>query len=221
MSTEQQIEIQLPHLSGSDNSATTQFTHADKQYILFIDIKQDSCPTAPDDHADEHAFLVYGHRQFAVDGPNKEKAQAVHEAKAEWEKTHHVYPVYAYIHSGVRLKLNTDAGFPDRQWDVSMCGYCLVTRNESEIPEPQKYAEGMIEEWNQYLSGDVWGYDLALYTLQKDEDGDAIEERDYYERHGKAVYEDSCWGFYGDKHVLEETKEQAQSYINSIQRKVA
>lgn len=61
-------------------------------------------------------------------------------------------------------------------FDSGQIGFLLVTREESEIPEPDKYAEGMVEEWNQYLSGDVWGFTV--------EDGD-----------GNHI--DSCWGFYG------------------------
>jgi hypothetical protein len=218
---EKQIEIKLPDASGIDNEATTRFNHAGKEYILFVALKQDCDPISPSEHADKHAFLVYGHRQFDVDGPNGEEALEVHRTKAEWEKTHHVWPVYAYIHSGVRLRLNTDAGFPDRQWDVSMCGYCLVTRDKSEVPEPLEYAEGMIEEWNQYLSGDVWGYDIGLYELQTDPDGDPIEERDYYEGHGKAIADESCWGFYGDTYALGETKSEAEACINGLRKKVA
>jgi hypothetical protein len=219
--TEKQIEIKLPDLSGRDNSALTRFNHAGKEYILFVDVKQDSDAYFPRENADKNAFLVYGHRDFTVDGPSDEKALDVHKAKDEWEKTHHVYPVFAYIHSGVFLKLNSADGLPDRQWDVSMCGYCLVSRDESEIPEPLKYAEGMIEEWNQYLRGDVWGFDIGLYEFQADPDGDAIEERDYYERHGKRISEDSCWGFYGSKYVLEETKSNADAIVEALFKKAA
>jgi hypothetical protein len=213
-----QIEINLPEVSRRDNEATTRFTVAGKEYILFVAIQQDPDPISPKERNDEAAFLVYGHRQFTVNGPGREKAEDVHKAKAEWEKTHHVYPVYAYIHSGVFLKLNTDEGLPDRQWDVSMAGYCLISRDTSNIPEPLKLAEGIVSDWNQYLSGDVWGYDMGLYELEKDSDGDPIEERDYYRRHSKPVYEDSCWGFFGSEHALEETKHQAESYINGLRR---
>lgn len=217
MANEGQIEIQLPTEPWSKDTTLTRFTHEGKDYALFVSIKQDIDPAStPDDHADENAFLVYGHRDFTVNGPKGEKALEVHENMAEWEKTHHVWPVYAYIHSGVRLQLNTDAGMPDRQWDVSMAGYCLVTRDTSDIPNALQYAEGMIEEWNQSLSGDVWGYDVALYDLQRDAQGDPIEERDYYEGHGKALSEDSCWGFYGLKYAQDEAKQSAENDIDGL-----
>jgi hypothetical protein len=210
------IELNLPDTSDRKNETFTRFTHAGKEYILFIKIQADSDASSPSEDADKNAFLVYGHRDFTVNGPDEEKAREVHEAKSTWEETHHVWPVFAYIHSGVHLQLGTDAGLPDRQWDVSMCGYCLVTRDASDIPEPRKYAEGMIETWNQYLSGDVWGYDIELHKLQTDSDGDPIEERDYYERHSRALDEDSCWGFYGSEYALQETKSIAEGIVNAI-----
>lgn len=82
-----------------------------------------------------------------------------------------------------------------------------------------KCGEGMIDEWNQHLRGDVWSFDVALYELQKDIDSDAIKERDYYERHGKAISEDSCWGFYGSDYVLTEAKSIAECQINSLGKK--
>ena len=153
-----------------------------------IEIHQDEDPFfSPKENADKHAFLVYGHRDFTVYGPNNEKAQDIHNNLDEWKETYHVWPVYTYIHSGVYLKLGSDEGLPDRQWDVSMCGYVLITKDESEIPYPEKYAQGMIEEWNQYLSGDVWGFVI------------------------KAGEEEirSCWGFYGLDYCKEEARSEA------------
>lgn len=149
-----------------------------------IEIYQDSDSISPNENADRHAFLVYGHRSFMVDGPDGEKAKDIHKSLDEWRENFHVYPVYAYIHSGVHLQLGSDEGLPDRQWDVSMCGYVLITKDEKEIPNPEKYAQGMIDEWNQYLSGDVWGYKIKA----GDEDID------------------SCWGFYGLEYCKEEAR---------------
>ena len=149
-----------------------------------IEIYQDSDPLSPNENADRHAFLVYGHRSFTVNGPDGEKAKDIHESLDEWKEKFHVYPVYAYIHSGVRLQLGSDEGLLDRQLDVSMCGYVLITKDEKEIPNPEKYAQGMIDEWNQYLSADVWGYQIKA----GDEDFD------------------SCWGFYGLEYCKEEAR---------------
>jgi hypothetical protein len=219
--TKQQIEINLPEASGVENEATTRFTHAGKEYILFVALKQDGDPVNPRWSFDEAAFLVCGHRQFTVDGPYHETATEIHRDKGEWEKRYHVYPVYACIDTGVRLKLETEAGFPDRQWDVSTCGYCLISRDESNIPEPLKLAERMVEDLNHYRSGDVWGYDIALYELQTDPGGNAFEDRAYYEYHSKALFGHSIWGYYGSEYALQAAKSIAESIINGPNKRTA
>ena len=149
-----------------------------------VTIEQDSDPIAPDDSADEHAFIVTTrNRYFQVDGPNKETADTVGDNLEEWEKTHHVYKLNALIHSGIHLSIVSDLKEYYMGFDSGQIGFLLVTRDESEIPEPFKYAEGMVETWNQYLSGDVWGYTI------EDGEGDHV---------------DSCWGFYGFEYAKEE-----------------
>jgi len=164
-----------------------------------VEIIRDPDPISPEDRADRHAFLVYGHRDFTVHGPNQETAEQVYRDRAEWEKTHTVYPVYAYIHSGVRLGLST-AGMVDIPWDVSLSGAALVTRDESEIPQPQEYAQAMIEEWNQYLSGDVYGYKIA------DAQGEDV---------------DSCWGFYGQESCEQEARAAVPEKPSCAHRKLS
>jgi hypothetical protein len=221
MSTEQQIEINLPTISGIENSALTRFAHAGIKYILFIQIDRDPDPVSPQERHDEGAFLVYGHSSFTVNGPAYEKAKEVHRDKGDWEKTYHVYPVYIDFQSGVRFELKSDPGFGDRKWGASMCGYCLVIRDKS-IPQPLKLAEVMIEDWNHYLRDDVWGYNMALYRLQTDSEGDAIEERNHYERHAEAIYKDPefHWGFGGEKHALEKARRQAKALIDGLRRRI-
>jgi hypothetical protein len=51
----------------------------------------------------------------------------------------------------------------------------------------RKCAEGLVETWNQYLWGDVWGYVIT------DSDGEEVESG-------------SCWGFYGLDACIEEAK---------------
>ena len=88
-------------------------------------------------------------------------------------KGYHAFPVFAYIHSGVSLSLGkSEYPFTD-PWDVSFKGFALIRQAKG-----QKMAEGLIESWNAYLSGNVYGYQVV----------DAMGEE-----------MDSCWGFYGDE----------------------
>jgi len=134
------------------------------------------------------------------------------EMQAQWA----VFIVRAYIHSGVSLALEGSldhARMPDQQWDVSRCGVVLIDKLKwhgdlppgAEAPvEDAKYwrdiAEAHIKEWNQYLSGEVYGYAVK--------DGESNEV-------------DSCWGFYGIEAAREAGREHAEACFAEITRKSA
>lgn len=87
----------------------------------------------------------------------------------------------------VNIIYDSDAESPSKNSDDSV----FITKDTSEITEPEKCAEGLVEQWNQYLSGDVWGYEI------EDPDG---------------VHVDSCCGFYG----LEYCKEEARNAVPDV-----
>lgn len=106
-----------------------------------------------------------------------------------------IYVVFAYIHSGVSLSLgNNTYPFNDR-FDVSSTGFVLVSKGEFDDNEDKgkKAAESLIETWNYYLSGQVYGY-----IVKKDD---------------KEL--DSCWGFYGNIDDESEIMQQAKAVIDS------
>jgi len=148
-----------------------------------LTLKQDEDARSPQEDSDDGLFLIAGHRQFYVPFPgddrlNKDKVEV-------YKKTHHMFAVEAYIHSGVALAFAHEGNFVDRQWDVSNpVGYIFASKEEWRLTKSaRKAAESLLETWNQYLSGDVWGYVI------EDDEGNHI---------------DSCWGFYGEKYAREE-----------------
>jgi len=77
----------------------------------------------------------------------------------------------------VVLALSHEGNFPDRQWDVSQLGAVLISKKEARSRKKAKeLVQALIETWNQYLSGDIWGY------IIEDKNGEVVG---------------SCWGFYG------------------------
>lgn len=133
------------------------------------------------------------------------KAEALQE---QWE----VFIVRAYIHGGVSLALEgsvSHARMPDQQWDVSRCGVVLIdkkkwveqlgvpTTPEGEPAQPnwRTIAEIHVQEWNQYLGGEVYGYRVL--------DG---EERI-----------DDSWGYYGIEAAREAARANAASCREIIQ----
>lgn len=146
-----------------------------------VTIEPDEDVENPREYQNDHAFIVTTrNRYFQVAGPNGETASTIGENLEEWKKTHHVYKLNALIHSGVHLSIVSDLKQYYMGFDSGQIGFLLVTRDESEIPDADKYAEGMVETWNQYLSGDVWGYTI------EDGEGNEIE---------------SCWGLYGSDYA--------------------
>lgn len=163
---------------------------------LTIEIVPDDDTESPE--SDTNLFLVANHRDFYVKPPGNSTMESVAE---DHKKTHRIFGLEAYIHSGVVLSLTVEGNFPDRQWDVSQLGAVFVAKEEWKTrAEARKAAIGLIETWNCYLSGSVYGF------MVKDENGDVI---------------DSCWGFYESEYQAEkweclaQARGQAQYYYDS------
>lgn len=182
-----------------------------------IKIYQDENAESPDTWEDDNLFLVGYHRDFCVkrdDIITEDEAKAIltgeiddttgyytHNVK-EIKRNYHTFGLEAYIHSGVVLYLSYEGNFPDRQWDVSQLGLVLVSKKETKSrKQARKLAEGLIKNWNDSLSGNVYGY------IAEDE------------KNGKEI--NSCWGFYGDfeeSEMIEQAKEEINSYIKTDKR---
>ena len=172
---------------------------------------QDSDPMPPDEMDDDNLFLVNYHRSFDVRRDKiikendlinwyrqdfddyKEDPDDENEAgKFPLETDYHIFALSCYIHSGVLLSLRRGNWNPfDQQgWDTSHVGAVLVSREEwPDAEKAQAAAESLVETWNQYLSGDVYGIVKETFDKEKNQ-----------------VDEDSCWGFYGYKYALEALK---------------
>lgn len=148
-----------------------------------IKIIQDENAESPQSWGDGNLFLVANHRQFYVAEPGAKRVpEDPQELVERYGKTHWIFPLEAYIHSGVRLAFGHEGNFPDRRWDVSQLGFVFVAKSEWRLSRKAREAAAtLIKTWNDYLSGDVWGYQI-------DEDGD------------------SCWGFYGYDYCLQEAR---------------
>jgi len=109
------------------------------------------------------------------------------------EKIAVVLPLYLYDHSGITMNTR---GF-SCPWDSGQVGFIFATKDQikkefdvkrvtKKVKEKAiKLLNGEVETYDQYLTGDVWGY------VVEDPEGND---------------EDSCWGFYGFDYCLEEAK---------------
>lgn len=157
---------------------------------LIIKIEHDEINESPDDWGNTDLFLTANHRQFWVsrEGFNP---QDINMEKVT--KKYMVFPLIAYIHSGVALSRSRD-GYPfNDSWDSCQVGFIFVEKKSFPQKNYGEAADSLLEEWNTYLSGNVWGYVI------EDEDGDHI---------------DSCWGFYGDpEDCMKEAKQAADAEL--------
>lgn len=102
----------------------------------------------------------------------------------ELEKIAYVLPLYLYDHSGITMSTSPFSC----PWDSDQVGFIYAMKDyaDKETPDPVKYLEGEVKEYDQYLTGEIYGY--------------IVEDPEEY------VDEDSCWGFYGYDYCLEEAK---------------
>lgn len=124
----------------------------------------------------------------------------VEKAKKMFYNDNVVLPVYMYDHSGITI--NT-TGF-SCSWDSGMVGIIYVSKKKIReefnikrissklIEKVKKIMVSEIEELDQFLTGDVYGY-----TLTNTETGEEI---------------DSCWGFYGLDYIKEEINSSIDYY---------
>lgn len=164
--------------------------HTENRLGLTLKIYSDDNAISPADDADKAGFIVgLDRRNFWVECPTN----------AAPRKEYHVFPIEAYIHSGIRLYLSGGCAI-DRQWDVSQVGEVFIHKTEwagKKITRRQalKYAKSLIETWNQYLNGEVYGY----YIEDKDRN-----------------HLGSCWGFYGEWDGKDGVLENGRAELDAI-----
>ena len=125
-----------------------------------------------------------------------------------------------YDHSGITVSTSNCYPYNDR-WDAGIVGFIYVTKKtifeecgditeENWKERADKYLEGEMKTYDQYLRGDVYGYKLTKIVTVQDKCphcGEVIKE---YEDEEDI---DSCWGFYGD--CLEENG--ILDYLNDLE----
>ena len=200
----------------------------------------DSNAESPDTWENKDVFLVYDHREFTIKREGFEPRalydylQFCSENKKLGEELfskfgkYYIFPVAAYIHGDITLKL-TDS-FAVEGFDTSVTGFVLVEKKRESRTgvfyateeQAKKWAEGLIETWNVYLSGEIYGFRvLKKQDIAERLTALIIEQFDatkYLDEQGRSFTQtmvqdvlsknldtssieleelDACWGFYG------------------------
>lgn len=141
-----------------------------------VRLKPDNDSEGQDEWEDgtNYFFATTHNRYFEKFGPAGEDADDIGEDIREniydWEEEWYVHKLYMYAHSGVALSLSPFSC----PWDSGQVGFFLVKKS-NDIPAPDDFAKVVIEEWNQYLSGNVWQYSV------EDGDGEIIDSWGVYQ----------------------------------------
>jgi len=179
-------------------------THTETYRSHTITIHTDEDAQPPNEWQDDNLFLVHYHRDFQVESDvitESECAQLYCEQMPiSQQDDYHIFWLTAHIHGGVYLYLGNiaEAPFDAGGWDTSHCGAVLVSKKEwADETKAHDAAQSIVNEWNDYLSGNVYGYTI---------DGD--------------ICDDSCWGFYGDyeKYCLLEARSSIDYAIQYAQK---
>lgn len=108
-----------------------------------------------------------------------------------------ILPLFLYDHSGISISTGIEPNWYHKNWDSGQVGWIYVSysdiRKEYNIKKisldrARQVTENLISEvkiYNQYLTGDVYGFEIVKLKTCKC-CGNTEEE-----------HVDSCWGFYG------------------------
>ena len=161
---------------------------------LTIRIEQDTGAEGPDAWGnDDLLLLTTKNRHFEV--IPKGFSPASEDTASEVGETYDILPLFAYIHSGVALSLGRAYPLDDR-WDSGQIGFVLIKKGVG-FKDIIKSAQSLVDEWNQYLSGEVYGF------IVEDSDGNHL---------------DSCWGFYGFENCKREAESAADSWADEHEK---
>jgi hypothetical protein len=168
-----------------------------------LEVYVDETPLDPRKEFDNVGKMVCFHRRYSLG--DKHNFQSPEDFKEWYEENKEdiavILPLYLYDHSGITMRTSS---FGD-PWDSGQVGYIYCTKaqtkeewgnyypdeTEEQINErARKYLIGEVETYDQYLTGQVYGYRLfsnaKLYCTTC---GQKTEED---------AEKDACWGFYGD-----------------------
>lgn len=152
---------------------------------------QDEMCESPDEDGDDAVFLVNYHSDFQIERDNiitEDDVKAWYQAtrKVSQEKDYHMFALACLVHSGVWLSLESNFHCDPGGWDTSHVGVVLIAKAEGDAAKACELAQGLIEYWNKYLSGDV-------FCTVKEE----------YDKDKKPIDYECCGGCYGYNHAQE------------------
>jgi hypothetical protein len=179
-------------------------THEETIGNYIIKIYQDESPYSPRED-DNLGTMICFHRRYSLGDKHNfsvEEAQDMTKGKDIIS-----LPLYLYDHSGITM--NT-TGF-SCSFDSGCVGFIYVTKEQVRkeydvkritkdiLEKVKKVLEAEVKVYDQYLTGDVYGYQVC--EVSKCELGHEHEEE-----------VSSCWGYYGEEECINDAKRIVEYY---------
>ena len=172
-----------------------------------IEIYQDESPESPR-RWDNLGTMICFHRRYNLGDKGNffdpEDFNSWKEQRKWIEKSIKPYvilPLYLYDHSGITISTSPFGCI----WDSGQVGWIWVTKEKIKEEYGVKYItkeiirkvtdclESEVKTYDEYLRGDVYGYKVFK-----------VSECSLGHEHREEL--DSCWGFYGEEHCMDEAK---------------
>jgi len=173
----------------------------------FIKIFQDEDPMDPREFCSSLGVKVFHHRHYTLGDTDHgiyfKNYQSWHEVeraiRRKFKGTVLLMPVYLFDHSGITITVDVERfrQADPQGWDWGQIGYIFTTRarirewyqkkliSKKTMAKAEKHLLHEIEEYDQYLRGDVYGYTI------EDKNGNVI---------------DSCGNYYGEEYIMHDAK---------------
>jgi len=185
-----------------------------------IEVIQDESPSSPRED-DNLGTMVCFHNRYDLGDKhnyNSNDYDGWDEMEKDIIKRENVgviLPLYLYDHSGITM--NT-TGF-SCNWDSGRVGFIFISKEkmlkeyggkivtQTLKDKVEGYLKSEIEIYDQYLTGDVYGYRVSEVTTCS-------------EGHEHETEIDSCWGYYGQEECMLEGVGIVEYYIKNDEVKV-
>jgi len=180
-----------------------------------IEVIQDESPESPREW-DNLGTMICFHGRYNLGDKHDYRSGNYNgwgEQRKDIEKNENVcvmLPLYLYDHSGITISTSPFSC----NWDSGQIGWIVVSKeqvrkeynvkriNKELIEKVTNILEGEVKVYDQYLTGDVYGYKIFKVT-----------ECELGHKHKEEL--DSCWGFYGEEECMTEGEGIVEYYIKN------
>ena len=226
----EKIEIKIHKPSDLDKPVRTELG----KHIVFVTTAQDTTAENPCEDIDGMG-MVYSfcrrHGNFLKDFEFPEKSELETALRAHFNDDIVMLGYFEHGQCDWHVRGNKPPGTEvDYRFDgVETAGVWVPDAEVRKTADGKKLrgadrTDWMVEQaaacckvYSQWCNGEVYGYGIAVYEAKHAEPGDLYDdERDY--RYDEAVWEDSCYGFYGWKDLEQALDEAIKNCTEALEK---